>query len=65
MEATTTSFFLLPNICGGTLSWPGKFEGGGALTTKLIRFDYLVTIYIQELCTHPLWGVSEKGRDCE
>lgn len=47
--------------------FPGlvKVKEGAALTTNLIRFDYLVKIYIQELCEHPLWGVSKKGKDCK
>lgn len=46
--------------------FPGlvKLKMVAALTTNLIRFDYLVKIYIQELCEHPLWGVSKKGKDC-
>lgn len=36
-----------------------------ALTTKLIRSDYLVRIYIQELGVHPLWGAAKKGKVCE
>lgn len=46
--------------------FPGlaKLKEVAALATNLIRFDYLVKIYIQELCEHPLWAVSKKGKDC-
>lgn len=44
---------------------PVNLKEVAALTTKLIRFDYLVTIYIQELCANPLRGVLKKEKDCE
>lgn len=65
MEATTMSFFYCQISVAEPFPGPVNLKEVAALTTKLIRFDYLVTIYIQELCAHPLCGVSKKGKDCE
>lgn len=44
----------------------GNLTEVAALATKLIRFDYLATIYIQELCeVLPIKGVPGKEKGCE
>lgn len=58
-------FFYCQMFVAEPFPGPVKLKEVAALTTNLIRFDYLVKIYIQELCEHPLWGVSKKGKDCK
>lgn len=65
MEATTTSFFYCQISVVELFPGPVNLKEVAALTTKLIRFDYLVRIYIQELGAHPLRGASKKGKVCE